>query len=100
MVKDLTSENVEDVHIIFCEDASNIVSHPSSSRKTSVPVLSVRIGDHCYYGLCDICASSSAIPYELYKEIMHEIGSRELEVIDVRNYLSNWYCSRCGSSMR
>jgi hypothetical protein len=43
------------------EDASNIVSHPSRSRKTSVPVLSIRIGDHCYYGLCDIGASSSAI---------------------------------------
>ena len=43
MVNDLTSENVEDRNIIFCEDASNIVSHPGSSRKTSVPVLSVRI---------------------------------------------------------
>ena len=69
MVKDLTTENVEDRHIVFCEDASNIVSHPGSSRKTSVPVLSVRIGDHCYYGLCDIGASSSAIPYELYKKL-------------------------------
>ena len=48
MVKDLVTENIEDGHIIFCEDASNIVSHPTSSRKTSVPVLSVRIGDHCY----------------------------------------------------
>jgi hypothetical protein len=46
-------------------------------------VLSVRIGDHCYYGLCDIGASSSDIPYELFKEIMHEIGSYELEDIDV-----------------
>jgi hypothetical protein len=46
-------------------------------------VLSVRIGDHCYYGLCDIGASLSAIPYELYREIMHEIGSCELQKIDV-----------------
>jgi hypothetical protein len=67
----------------FCEDASNIVSHPSRSRKTSVPVLSVRIGDHCYYGLCDIGASSSAIPCELYREIMHKIAPCELEDIDV-----------------
>jgi hypothetical protein len=52
-------------------------------------VLSVRIGDHCYYGLCDISASSSAIPYELYKEIMHEIGSCELEDIDVVIQLAN-----------
>jgi hypothetical protein len=50
-VKDLVTKNVEDEHIIFCDDASNIVSHPSRPRKTSVLVLSVRIGDHCYYGL-------------------------------------------------
>jgi hypothetical protein len=89
IVKDLVTKNVEDGHIIFCEDASNIVSHPSRSRKTSVLVLSVRIGDHCYYGLCDIGASSSAIPYELYRENMHEIGSCELEDIDVVIQLAN-----------
>ena len=83
IVKDLVTQNVEDGHIVFCEDASNIVSHPSKSKKTSVHVHSVRIGDHCYYGLCDIGASSSAIPYDLYKEIMHEIGPCELEDIDV-----------------
>jgi hypothetical protein len=88
-VKDLVTKNVEDEHIVFCEDASNIVSHPSRSRKTSAPVLSVRIGDHCYYSLCDIGASSSAIPYELYKEIMHEIASCELEEIDVVIQLGN-----------
>jgi hypothetical protein len=52
-------------------------------------VLSVRIGDHCYYSLCNIGASSSAIPYELYREIMHEIGSCELEDIDVVIQLAN-----------
>jgi hypothetical protein len=88
-VKDLVTKNVEDEHIVFCEDASNIVLHPSRSRKTSVPVLSVRIGDHCYYGLCDIGASSSAIPFELYREIMHEIGPCELEEIDVVIQLAN-----------
>ena len=30
MVKDLTTENVEDRHIVFCENASNIISHPGS----------------------------------------------------------------------
>jgi hypothetical protein len=83
IVKDLVTKNVEDEHILFCEDASNIVAHPSRSRKTSVPVLSIRIGDHCYYGSCDIGASSSAIPYELYRETMHEIAPCELEDIDV-----------------
>ncbi|KAK1668746.1 hypothetical protein QYE76_056905 [Lolium multiflorum] len=89
IVKDLMTENVEDGHIIFCEDASNIVSHPNKSKQVSVPMLSVRIGDHCYYGLCDIGASVSAIPYELYTEIMHEIGSCELEDIDVVIHLAN-----------
>jgi hypothetical protein len=89
IVKDLVTKNVEDRHIIYCEDASNIVTHPSRSRKTSVLMLSIRIGDHCYYGLCDIGASSSAIPYELYREIMHEIGSCELEDIDVVIQLAN-----------
>ncbi|KAK1662141.1 hypothetical protein QYE76_050300 [Lolium multiflorum] len=89
IVKDLVTENVEDGHIIFCEDASNIVSHPNKSKQVSVPMLSVRIGDHCYYGLCDIGASVSAIPYELYMEIMHEIGSCELEDIDVVIHLAN-----------
>jgi hypothetical protein len=52
-------------------------------------VLSVRIGDHCYYGLCNIGASSSVIPFELYKEIMHEIAPYELEEIDVVIQLAN-----------
>jgi hypothetical protein len=89
IVKDLVTKNVEDGHIIFCEDASNIVSHPSRSRKISVYVLSIRIGDHCYYGLCDIGASSSTISYELYREIMHEMGSCELEDIYVVIQLAN-----------
>ncbi|KAK1678260.1 hypothetical protein QYE76_039108 [Lolium multiflorum] len=88
-LKDLVTENVEDGHIIFCEDASNIVSHPNKPKQASVPMLSVRIGDHCYYGLCDIGGSVSAIPYELYTEIMHEIDSCELEDIDVVIQLAN-----------
>src|SRR3954471_3882627 len=82
IVKDLVTRNIEDEYIVFCENATNIVSHPKKFRKASVPVLSVKIGDHCYYGLCDIGASSSAIPYELYRETMHEIGPCELEDID------------------
>ncbi|KAK1608910.1 hypothetical protein QYE76_032583 [Lolium multiflorum] len=33
IVKDLVTENVEDGHIIFCEDASNIVSHPNKPKQ-------------------------------------------------------------------
>src|SRR3954470_17065957 len=78
IVKDLVTRNIEDEYIVFSEDTSNIISHPSKARKASVPVLSVKIGDHFYYGLCDIGASSSAIPYELYREIIHEIGPCDL----------------------
>src|SRR3954466_11227752 len=88
-VKDIVTRNIEDEHIVLCEDASNIISHPSKAIKASVHVLSVKIGDHCYYGFCDIGASSSAIPYELYREIMHEIGPWELEDIDVVIHLAN-----------
>jgi hypothetical protein len=89
IVKDLVTKNVGDEHIVFCEDAFNILSYPSRRWKTSVPVISVRIGDHCYYGLCDIAASSSAISIELYKEIMHEITPCELGEIDVVIQLAN-----------
>jgi hypothetical protein len=89
ILKDLVTKDVEDGYILFCEDASNIISHPKRHRKTSVPVISVRIGDHCYYGLCDIGASESAIPLELYQEIMHEIGACELEDIDAVIQLAN-----------
>ena len=41
---------------------------------TSVMKLLVKIGDHCYHGLFDMGASVSAIPYTLYKEIMHDIA--------------------------
>ena len=52
-------------------------------------VISVKIGDHCYHGLCDMGASSSAIPFSLYKEIMHDITPAELEDIDVTIKLAN-----------
>ena len=31
-----------------------------------MPVISVKIGHHCYHGLCDMGASASVIPYDLY----------------------------------
>ena len=48
-----------------------------------MPVISVKIGDHYYHGLCDMGASVSAIPYTLYEEIMKDIAPVELEDIDV-----------------
>ena len=41
------------------------------------------------HGLCDMGASASALPYDLYKEIMHDIALVELEGIDVTIKLAN-----------
>ena len=54
-----------------------------------MPVISIKIGDHCYHRLCDMGASASAIPYDLYKEIMHDIAPAEIEDIDVTTKLAN-----------
>ena len=44
-----------------------------------MPVVSIKIGDHCYHGLCVMGSSVSAIPYTLYKEIMQDIAPAEIE---------------------
>ena len=54
-----------------------------------MPVISVKIGDHCYHGLCDMGASASAISHSLYTEIMHDIAPAEIEEIDVTIKLDN-----------
>ena len=54
-----------------------------------MPIISVKIGDHCYHGLCDMGASASVIPYDLYEEIKNEIAPAELEDIDVTIKLAN-----------
>ena len=54
-----------------------------------MPVILVKIGDHCYHGLCDMGASVSAIPYTLYEEIMKDIKPAEIEEIDVTIKLAN-----------
>jgi len=75
MVKDLLADNI-DVHVIyFCEEATNIAKPDAKIHRPLVvmPVISVKIGDHCFHGLCDMGASASAIPFSLYEEIMHGI---------------------------
>ena len=66
MVKDLLEEDM-DAHVIyFCEEAARIAKPDKKDkhrRVVGMPVVSVKIGDHCYHGLCDIGASVSAIPY-------------------------------------
>ena len=75
----------------FVGETPDIARPDTKTRRPVVgtPVISVRIGDHCYDGLCDMGASANAIPYDLYKEIMHDIAPLELEDIDVTIKLAN-----------
>ena len=87
MVKDLVTENVDGGSIYFCEATTNIVRQDKSAKVVCIPVVSIKIGDHCYYGLFGMGASASAIPYTLYQEIMREIAPCELEDIGILNWL-------------
>src|ERR1041385_1174438 len=89
MVKDLVTNDVSDSKINFCVVSTNIVTTKNKSTISGTPVVSVKIGDHNYYGLCDLGSSASAIPYSLYQEIMGEISPCELEEIDATIYLAN-----------
>ena len=82
MVKDLLEEDMDGHVIYFYEEAARIAKPDKRDKRRHVvgmPVISVKIGDHCYHGLCDIGASVSAIPYTLYEEIMKDIAPAEIE---------------------
>ena len=68
MVKDLLVENIDGHVIYFCDEAARI-ARPDTKNKhrpvVGMPVISVKIGDHCYHGLCDMGASASAITHSL-----------------------------------
>src|SRR3954464_12078941 len=89
MVKDLVTSNIENSTISFCVVATNIVTARNKGPISGTPVVSVKIGDHNYYGLCDLGSNVSAIPFTLYQEIMHEIQPCEIEDIDVTIHLAN-----------
>ena len=91
IVKDLLADNIDGHVIYFCDEAANIARPDAKIHSPGVgmPVISVKIGVHCYHGLCDMGASASAIPYTLYKEIMHDIAPAGIEDIDVTIKLAN-----------
>src|SRR3954463_15750952 len=89
MVKDLVTNDVLDSNINFCVVSTNIVAAKNKGPISGTPVVSVKIRDHNYYGLCDLGSSASAIHYTLYQEIMGEISPCELEEVDVTIYLAN-----------
>ena len=92
IIKDLLSDDVEGHNIHLCEDAARIAKPQARDKHRPVvgmPVVSVKIGDHCYHGLCDVGASVSAIPQSLYAESKDEIAPVEIEPIDVTIQLAN-----------
>ena len=92
MVKDLLVENIDGHVNYFCDEVARIAKPDEKDKHRPVvgmPVVSVKIGDHCYHGLCDIGASVSAIPFTLYQEIMNDIAPAEIEDIDVAIKLAN-----------
>ena len=92
MVKDLLDDNIDGHVIYFCDEAARIAKPDIKDKHRPVvgmPVVSVKIGDHCYHGLCDLGASLSAILFTLYQEIMNDIAPAEIEDIDVTIKLAN-----------
>ena len=73
MVKDIVTSDIEDSIIKFCVVSNNIVTAKNKGPISGTPVVSIKIGDHNYYGLCDLGSSASAIHFSLYQEIMNEI---------------------------
>ena len=92
MVKDLLVDNIDGHVIYFCDEAARIAKPDEKDKHRPIvgmPVVSVRIGDHCYHGSCDLGASVSAIPFTLYQEIINDITPVEIEDIDVTTKLAN-----------
>ena len=90
--KDLLADNIDGHVIYFCDETTRIAKPCAKDKHrpmVGMLVISVKIGDHCYHCLCDMGASASAIPFDLYKENMHDIGPAELEDIDVTIKLAN-----------
>src|SRR4051812_11584093 len=78
MVKDLVTSDIEESTISFCAISTNIVTAKNKGPISGTPVVSIKIGDHNYYGLCDFGSSVSVIAISLYQEIMHEIQTCEI----------------------
>lgn len=77
MVKDLLVDNIEGHVIYFCYEAARIVKPVRNKQGmldknkpvVGMPVVSVKIGELCYHGLCDTGASVSVILFSLYKKL-------------------------------
>ena len=68
VIKDLVPNDVSDSIINFCVVSTNIVTTRNKDPISGTPVVSVKIGDHNYYRLCDLGSSASTIPYSICQE--------------------------------
>ena len=76
------ADNIDGHVIYFCDETARIAKPCAKDKHRPVvgmPVISVKIGDHCYHGLCYMGASASTIPIDLYTEIMHDIAPVTVE---------------------
>ena len=92
MVKDLLVDNIDGHVIYLCGDAARFAKPDYKDKNKPVVgmhVISVKIGHHFYHGLCDLCASVSAIPFTLYQEFMNDTAPAEIEDIDITITLAN-----------
>ena len=83
MVKDLLVDNIDGHVIYLCAEAARIAKPDTKDKNKTVvgmPIVSVKIGDNFYHGLCDLGASVSAIPFTLYQEIMNDISLAETRI--------------------
>ena len=72
IIKDLLADNIDGHVIYFCGEIARIAKPCAKDKHRPVvgmPVVSVKIGDHCYHGLCDLGASVSAIPFTYIKKL-------------------------------
>ena len=67
LVKDLVTSNVEDSTINFYAVSTNLVTAKNKGPISGTPVVSVKIGDHNYYGLCDLGSSASVFLFHFIK---------------------------------
>ena len=60
MVEDLLVDNIDGHVIYFCDEAARIAKPDTKDKYRLVvgmPIVFVKIGYHCYHGLCDVGAS-------------------------------------------
>ena len=63
--------------LFFCVEATRIAKRIRNEQDVldknkpvvGMPVVSVKIGGHCYHGLCDMGASISVVPFLYIKKL-------------------------------